>query len=170
MLHACNWNNSKRPRAGHDNVRVQLRQKRYVDGLYRVCACRAYGRALLRPPQVCMLVQSTDVQQVVLDAHRLIPKHGRVQSSEYTVLAAIVLSCPSRHPVLVSLATGTKSLPGHLRDEHGSVLHDSHAEVLARRCALRWLCEELSLAQAAPAPGMLLCTALHEFVYRHACQ
>ena len=100
-------------------------------------------------------IPSTEVHECVRAAYRTLGKHGKPDESQHTVLAAIVLTRPSSAPQLVSLATGTKCLPAHARSERGEVLHDLHAEVLARRCALHWLYAELEAAVTAPAqdPG-----------------
>ena len=74
---------------------------------------------------------------------------------QYTVLAAFVLLssrsalAPQVTPdatgafKVVSLATGAKCLPTSRYPPHGDALHDSHAEVLARRALVRWLYEEV---------------------------
>lgn len=71
-------------------------------------------------------------------------------NSAWTVLASFFLS---RKPNLsagtsgeikvISVATGTKCLPASKLSKRGETVHDSHAEVLARRCALRWFLEEI---------------------------
>lgn len=60
----------------------------------------------------------------------------------YTILAALALTCPESHNI-IALATGCKCLPSDRLPEEGDALHDSHAEVLARRSALRWFLEEI---------------------------
>ncbi|KAF9500181.1 adenosine deaminase/editase [Pleurotus eryngii] len=60
---------------------------------------------------------------------------------QFTILAAFILSHGDKHEV-ISLATGTKCLPDIKLPRTGDVLHDSHAEVLARRGAVRWFLEE----------------------------
>lgn len=64
---------------------------------------------------------------------------------QFTVLAAFVLQDPANADALkvVSLGTGSKCLPGARLQHGGDALHDSHAEVLARRGAVRWLLEEV---------------------------
>ncbi|KAF8974701.1 hypothetical protein BDZ97DRAFT_1774944 [Flammula alnicola] len=73
----------------------------------------------------------------------------RPQHSQWTILASFFLTRQSSHTAspgaetvqdafndeikIISLATGTKC----------EAVHDSHAEVLARRCALRWFLEEI---------------------------
>lgn len=61
---------------------------------------------------------------------------------EWTVLAGIVLSIKSEWHC-IALATGVKALPFSHLSKHGDLLHDSHAEVLARRAARHWLLQRL---------------------------
>ena len=67
--------------------------------------------------------------------HKL-PKKGKPKASEWTVLSAVflyrALNPGAAH--LVSLATGTKCLDGETRRRSlaGSLVHDSHAEVITR--------------------------------------
>lgn len=69
----------------------------------------------------------------------------RPNDGTYTTLAALALSSPDPDiPVhIIALATGCKCLPRDRLPEQGDALHDSHAEVLARRSALRWCLEEI---------------------------
>ncbi|GAC98870.1 hypothetical protein PHSY_006465 [Pseudozyma hubeiensis SY62] len=75
-----------------------------------------------------------------------VKSNGRI---EHTVLAAFVLSYPSptgeSHDEysLISLGTGLKCLPYSSLSVNGDVLHDQHAEVLARRGARLWLLQRL---------------------------
>ncbi|KAI0921433.1 hypothetical protein AcW1_004588 [Taiwanofungus camphoratus] len=64
---------------------------------------------------------------------------------QYTVLAAFVLYQPNCFKV-ISLGTGSKCLPTIRFSKEGDALHDSHAEILARRGAIRWLLEEVQRA------------------------
>ncbi|KAI0356529.1 hypothetical protein OH77DRAFT_1477651 [Trametes cingulata] len=61
---------------------------------------------------------------------------------QFTVLAALILRTTDELKV-VSLGTGSKCLPATRLPKNGDALHDSHAEVLARRGAIRWLLEEI---------------------------
>lgn len=83
---------------------------------------------------------------------------------QYMVLAAFVLEAVAPDPTsstpcsalsspgsssdlkVVSLATGAKCLPTVKYPIRGDALHDSHAEVLARRSLIRWLYEEVQRA------------------------
>ncbi|KAH9938484.1 uncharacterized protein B0H18DRAFT_1081130 [Fomitopsis serialis] len=65
--------------------------------------------------------------------------------NQYTILAAFILTCPGVVKV-ISLATGSKCLPTDRFAKEGDALHDSHAEVLARRGAVCWLMTELRRA------------------------
>ncbi|KIO30512.1 hypothetical protein M407DRAFT_152052 [Tulasnella calospora MUT 4182] len=76
---------------------------------------------------------------------------------QWCILAGIVLSKPTAVSSndlsssftdpdslkCISLGTGTKCLPEAKLPPNGDILHDSHAEVLARRGAIRWFYEEI---------------------------
>ncbi|KAH6915279.1 adenosine deaminase/editase [Coprinopsis sp. MPI-PUGE-AT-0042] len=75
--------------------------------------------------------------------------------SQFTILASFYLlfsptsslpaECLNGRPKqykIISLATGTKCTPESRLSARGELVHDSHAEVLARRGAARWLVEE----------------------------
>jgi len=69
-----------------------------------------------------------------------------------TVFAGIVLCDHSETPSkfqCISLGTGTKCLPQYQLPSEGDALHDTHAEVLARRGVVRWLLGEYSRLQLA---------------------
>ena len=85
-----------------------------------------------------------------------LPKKGKPKDTEWTVLASVVLVRDS-DICLVSLATGTKCLDGVRRRscESGALLHDSHAEVLARRGFLLWLLQQVELAEAGRSQYVL---------------
>ncbi|KAG2159030.1 adenosine deaminase/editase [Suillus bovinus] len=76
----------------------------------------------------------------------------KLPAGTFTILAAIALTSSdssSVQPKIIGLATGCKCLPKDKLPLQGEAVHDSHAEVLARRCALRWLIEEISRAASA---------------------
>ena len=67
--------------------------------------------------------------------------------NQYTILSAFILNRGPDYKI-ISLATGTKCLPFNRLPSRGEALHDSHAEVLARRGFVRWLLEEISRSHA----------------------
>ena len=69
---------------------------------------------------------------------------------QFTILAAFVLRTP-KELKLISLGTGSKCLPAARLPLSGDALHDSHAEVLARRGAIRWFLEEIGRCCSASA-------------------
>lgn len=65
-------------------------------------------------------------------------------ASQYTIAASFFLTRSSSPDCkVISVATGTKCLPTARLPSTGEAVHDSHAEVLARRGAIRWFLEEI---------------------------
>jgi tRNA-specific adenosine deaminase 1 len=98
---------------------------------------------------------ATTAAAAVLSQFASLPRHGRPQRHEHTVLAGIVatsVELPS--PVVLALATGTKCLPAGARANDGCAVNDCHAEVLCRRALLRWLrMEALDLLEGGGGVG-----------------
>ena len=94
------------------------------------------------------------------------------------VLAGVVLKWRGETSV-VAVATGTKCINGERLCLDGSVVNDCHAEVVARRCVLLWLYDQLLLAlagqssvlQRCPAGGWTLdpAASLHMFISTAPC-
>lgn len=63
--------------------------------------------------------------------------------AQYTILSSLALVHRTGTVTPISLATGSKCLPATHLSMNGDAVHDSHAEVLARRGAIRWLMEEI---------------------------
>ncbi|KAG8751682.1 hypothetical protein FRC12_012309 [Ceratobasidium sp. 428] len=92
-----------------------------------------------------------NVAQLCIDEYKRHPEfHPTARSNgvpQFTVLAAVVLvqEQEGKDPttLCISLATGSKCLPANKLPKLGNALHDSHAEVLARRAAIRWLYQEI---------------------------
>lgn len=72
---------------------------------------------------------------------------------QFTILAGFVLQDAESLKV-ISIGTGSKCLPATRLSKCGDALHDSHAEVLARRGAIRWFMEELARSEATPQASM----------------
>ncbi|KAG8753332.1 hypothetical protein FRC12_011576 [Ceratobasidium sp. 428] len=92
-----------------------------------------------------------NVAQLCIDEYKRHPEfHPTARSNgvpQFTVLAAVVLVQEQEEKDLttlcISLATGSKCLPANKLPKLGNALHDSHAEVLARRAAIRWVYQEI---------------------------
>lgn len=88
------------------------------------------------------------VAQTSVDLYKSLRNHGKPTRrpnnvEEWTILATISLVFPSTSTIIpVSLGTGVKVLPASRLPPLGDAVHDSHAEVLARRGFVRWMMEE----------------------------
>ena len=109
-----------------------------------------------------------DVAKCLLEAYNQLPKRGKPQGKEWTVLAGLVIawsdseccaeeqtsSCGGsgkgassrRRLEVVSLATGNRCVGKSRMSTTGNVVNDCHAEVLARRCFKAVLYNDLKRA------------------------
>ena len=108
---------------------------------------RARGRARARGMLAEALAEA--VASAVLRRYASLPKNGKPQPGEYTLLAGFAVTddaVPDAPPRVVALGTGTKCLPASSRCPRGEALSDSHAEVIARRAFVRFLYDEFERA------------------------
>jgi len=92
------------------------------------------------------------IAKACVEKFKHLSKRGKPSNNQWTVLSAIVLvrTVDGSHDVrIISLASGTKCLDGVTRHNAlpGTLIHDSHAEVLARRGFKLWLIEEILVAK-----------------------
>eukprot|EP00873_Tetraselmis_striata_P005065 jgi/Tetstr1/425329/TSEL_015778.t1 len=73
---------------------------------------------------------AVDTAPMVVATYQSLPKTGKPQPNEHTVLAGFVLEVPSSDgegPKCVALGTGTKCVAGDKRSPAGDLINDSHA-------------------------------------------
>ena len=89
-----------------------------------------------------------DIVQLILDSYAKLPKKGKpcLDKKEWTVLSAFVLQRPDQGLKVVALGTGTKCLGQNEVSSKGDLVHDSHAEVIAKRAFVLYLIEEVHVA------------------------
>lgn len=79
----------------------------------------------------------------LLNAHfEQLPKSGKPGADEWTVASAIIEVFDDSFKI-VSFGTGSKCLARNRLNGEGDVVHDGHAEVVARRGFLLYLIDEL---------------------------
>lgn len=82
------------------------------------------------------------VVRVSIDQYQNLPKTGKPTNEEWTVLATIVEDDGENFRV-VALGTGSKCVGRKSLSPGGDILHDAHAEVVARRGFLLYLMNEI---------------------------
>lgn len=104
------------------------------------------------PPEGVPLPSADAIARTVFAMYDVLPKHGKPQGDEWTVLAGVVLEetgvveggDSQQQLRCVCLATGTRCVSASVleeleKDQRDLVVSDCHAEVLARRAFRAWM-------------------------------
>lgn len=83
------------------------------------------------------------IAQLCLEHFKALPKSGKPNSTEWTILSCIVLEQDNDFSV-VALGTGSKCIGQSKMSSLGDIINDSHAEVICRRSFLRFLYTEMN--------------------------
>uniref|UniRef100_A0A1B6LNE2 tRNA-specific adenosine deaminase 1 n=1 Tax=Graphocephala atropunctata TaxID=36148 RepID=A0A1B6LNE2_9HEMI len=84
-----------------------------------------------------------EIARECLNHYQGLPKKGKpIPDKEWTLLSSFVMSLDGKLSV-VAMATGTKCLGRSGMSPRGDLVNDSHAEILARRCLLRYLYDQI---------------------------
>ncbi|KAI0824679.1 hypothetical protein BC628DRAFT_1410806 [Trametes gibbosa] len=130
---------------GYNSMTYELPVDTYDGRVELQTVARRIARACVHFLQgPCMVEYTPDyVASLVLAAYSRL--NFKPPGGQFTILAGFVLRTAERFQV-ISFGTGSKCLPATRLPREGDALHDSHAEVLARRGAIRWLLEEIGRA------------------------
>lgn len=86
-------------------------------------------------------MEEEEVARVALTKYEQLPKKGKPNEQEHSCLAAIVMATSTSKGQCsmqtVAIGTGSKCLGQVNMDPKGEKIHDSHAEIIARKAFLR---------------------------------
>lgn len=92
-------------------------------------------------------IQADNIAQSCIDLFIKLPKSGKPVEKEWTVLSCIVhYDVTTENHQVVSLGTGSKCVGASKMSPVGSILNDSHAEVVARRGFLLYIYDNIDKA------------------------
>jgi tRNA-specific adenosine deaminase 1 len=88
---------------------------------------------------------SEEIALCCYNQFNLLSSRGKPSSNEWTHLAAFVTVNENNKIDIISIGTGTKCLGGEKEERgiNGCLLHDSHAEIIARRSLIKFFYEEI---------------------------
>ncbi|XP_037812583.1 tRNA-specific adenosine deaminase 1 [Lucilia sericata] len=92
-------------------------------------------------------ISAEEIAKLCFDKFRSLPKTGKPNEKEWTILAGVVLHHKqTAKSEVISLGSGTKCIGKSKLCPQGLILNDSHAEVMARRGLMRYMYHQLKNA------------------------
>ncbi|XP_023300302.2 tRNA-specific adenosine deaminase 1 [Lucilia cuprina] len=92
-------------------------------------------------------MSAEDIAKLCFDKFKSLPKTGKPNEKEWTILAGVVLHHKQTgKSEVISLGSGTKCIGKSKLCPQGLILNDSHAEVMARRGLMRYMYHQLKNA------------------------
>ncbi|CAF0969820.1 unnamed protein product [Didymodactylos carnosus] len=90
-----------------------------------------------------------------------LPKTGKPTEHEWTHLSCVVCVNDAGQIDVLSLGTGTKCLGKDQRCSKGLLIQDQHAEVIARRCFLKYLYKQIDLFKSIKKSDIITSVCEH---------
>ncbi|XP_013164474.1 PREDICTED: tRNA-specific adenosine deaminase 1 [Papilio xuthus] len=92
-----------------------------------------------------------------IELYRKVPKIGKPAAGEWNVLSSVVrLNTETQKFDVVSLGTGSKCIGATKMSPEGVKVHDSHAEVFARRGFMLYIYKNLEMAITSPEESIFI--------------
>lgn len=98
-------------------------------------------------PMQAHLELADHIHGLIFNKFNELTAHGNSQYSRRKVLAGIVMTVNGDYSKsqVISVTTGTKCINGEYMSDQGLALNDCHAEILSRRCLMKFLYSQLKL-------------------------
>lgn len=88
---------------------------------------------------------ANEIAKLCVTHYNQLPKTGKPNTKQWTIMSAIVEQNKLKNTLkVVSLGTGSKCIGQNKLCPNGSIVNDSHAEVICRRAFIRYLYQKIN--------------------------